>query len=132
MERRLQKLETLFGQLLPDIDIESSLESVDVSTSEPPIFDRVVALQTPPITTPLRQEEWSEALPDEADGFDWREQASEVDDLADGMAALSVEPEGVGYLGTALTSACINANGHRRYFWSCLSPIYPALDDWVF
>ncbi|KAF4119862.1 hypothetical protein GMORB2_3550 [Geosmithia morbida] len=39
----------------------------------------------------------SETVPDEADGFDWQE---DVNGLADGMAALSVEPKGAGYLGS--------------------------------
>lgn len=38
----------------------------------------------------------SEAVPQEPDGFDWQEDFTE---LTDGMAALSVEPKGTGYLG---------------------------------
>ena len=99
VERKLQKLETLLSQLLPDLDIGNALESVEVAPVDPLVFDKIVPLQTHGVSSPDRQDELSEALPDEADGFDWREQASDIDDLTDGMAALSVEPEGVGYLG---------------------------------
>lgn len=40
-----------------------------------------------------------EAVPSNADGFNWQEEDTNVDSLTDGMAALSVEPTGVGYLG---------------------------------
>lgn len=40
-----------------------------------------------------------ESLPQAADGFDWTEGAVSLNELADGMAALSVNPEGAGYLG---------------------------------
>lgn len=40
-----------------------------------------------------------EAVPSNADGFNWQEEDVNVDTLTDGMAALSVEPTGVGYLG---------------------------------
>ncbi|OAL20819.1 hypothetical protein AYO22_08447 [Fonsecaea multimorphosa] len=42
----------------------------------------------------------SESLPDEADGFEWKEDTTELSGLTDGMAALSVEPTGTGYLGS--------------------------------
>lgn len=41
----------------------------------------------------------SETLPREADGFDWTETAVRLSELSDGMAALSINPEGAGYLG---------------------------------
>ena len=44
-----------------------------------------------------------EAVPSNADGFNWQEEDNSVDSLTDGMAALSVEPTGVGYLGTHYT-----------------------------
>lgn len=43
-----------------------------------------------------------EAVPNNADGFNWQEDNISVDGLTDGMAALSVEPTGVGYLGNTL------------------------------
>lgn len=39
-----------------------------------------------------------ESLPLQADGFDWAEETT-LSGLSDGMAALSIKPEGTGYLG---------------------------------
>lgn len=41
----------------------------------------------------------SEAAPDQVEGYDWAEDQFRTDKLADGMAALRVEPSGAGYLG---------------------------------
>lgn len=41
----------------------------------------------------------AESLPREADGFDWTENAVRLSEISDGMAALSINPEGAGYLG---------------------------------
>lgn len=53
----------------------------------------------------------TEAMPDESDGFDWQE---DINALADGMASLSVEPRGAGYLGeqgpTSECGLCSRAN----------------------
>jgi transcriptional regulatory protein GAL4 len=43
-----------------------------------------------------------EAVPNNVDGFNWHEENVSVEGLTDGMAALSVEPTGVGYLGLFL------------------------------
>lgn len=40
-----------------------------------------------------------EALPQQADGFDWAEKEITLGNLTDGMAALSIKPEGTGYFG---------------------------------
>jgi hypothetical protein len=40
-----------------------------------------------------------ESLPSEANGFDWMEHELTFERLVDGMAALSVNPTGAGYLG---------------------------------
>ncbi|EMD87965.1 hypothetical protein COCHEDRAFT_1183130 [Bipolaris maydis C5] len=40
------------------------------------------------------------AVPNDVDGFNWKEEDLNIDGLTDGMAALSVEPTGVGYLGS--------------------------------
>jgi transcriptional regulatory protein GAL4 len=47
-----------------------------------------------------------EAVPSNADGFNWQEEDTNVDSLTDGMAALSVEPTGVGYLGERSVDLC--------------------------
>ena len=51
-------------------------------------------------TSPHEEDDtFSEALPDKPDGFDWGEETTNLNDLADGMAPLSIEPTGTGYLG---------------------------------
>jgi transcriptional regulatory protein GAL4 len=50
---------------------------------------------------PDRTEPAPEALPQQADGFDWTENKITVGDLTDGMAALSIKPEGTGYFGAS-------------------------------
>lgn len=51
----------------------------------------------------------TEEVPDEAEGFDWEEQLPS--DLADGMAALSVNPRGAGYFGIASSSVLLRIFG---------------------
>ncbi|KAK9354928.1 fungal-specific transcription factor domain-containing protein [Lipomyces doorenjongii] len=50
-----------------------------------------------------------ESFPDEADGFDWVEQDFVNNDLLDGMAALSINPHGSGYFGSASSSMLLRA-----------------------
>lgn len=107
MERRLHKLESLFAQLHPEVDLEKALSSSSntaqalVSPSRAQ-FNKLPSA-SPALSTPLSgpdtpgSESITETVPDEADGFDWSE---DVDDIADGMAALAVEPKGTGYLGS--------------------------------
>ena len=55
-----------------------------------------------PSSAPAHDPVLLEAVPSSADGFNWQEDNVSVDGLTDGMAALSVEPTGVGYLGNTL------------------------------
>jgi len=101
VENRLAKLEAVFTYLLPDVDIEDVLSS----PSLPPVKTQILnSNSVGPATTSegtdsVTEHRLSEALPQEADGFDWKEEAPDVYGLSDGMAALSVEPSGIGYLG---------------------------------
>lgn len=56
-----------------------------------------------------------EALPQQADGFDWVEEIT-ISGLSDGMAALSIMPEGAGYLGEA-------QNVKQKLIWLTNLPI---------
>jgi transcriptional regulatory protein GAL4 len=104
VEQRLRQVETLFAELLPDVDLEEALVLQDKGG-----LDVLKAKANRESMSPLTrhesrtsandaplEESISEAVPAEADGFDWQE---DVNELADGMAALSVEPKGTGYLG---------------------------------
>jgi transcriptional regulatory protein GAL4 len=110
VERRLANVERLFSQLLPDVDINEALASRGVEA--PADASQPNASLSPPINltspdnaispdSPLQLGgAISDAVPAEVDGFDWQE---DVDELTDGMASLSVEPRGAGYLGKSLS-----------------------------
>jgi transcriptional regulatory protein GAL4 len=99
----LQRLESLFAQRLPDVDIEQALHSITTADTKQEDIQETPAVATPQTESDVeRQRTLSESLPDEADGFEWKEETTEVSDLTDGMAALSVEPTGTGYLGMLL------------------------------
>lgn len=100
------------ARLNPDINIDEALSQTN-SIIRAPSLPKTEG-STP---IPVRQEELKpfdslnqdreetppyehEALPQEADGFDWKEETGDLDELADGMASLSVEPSGIGYLGS--------------------------------
>lgn len=110
MEKRLVNLENLVTQLLPGINIDDVLSSPDLAKATLPIAG-LGEPGTVQDTTPLAGSEdhhgtesdplIPEAVPNNADGFNWQEEDVNIDGLTDGMAALSVEPTGVGYLGTS-------------------------------
>ncbi|KAM5346113.1 hypothetical protein ACJ41O_009118 [Fusarium nematophilum] len=100
VERRLARLEHLFSQLLPDVNIDDALASRAVEApadiSKPAAYPSAPARATAP-SGPNQGGSISEVVPEDADGFDWQE---DMDELADGMASLYVEPKGAGYLGS--------------------------------
>lgn len=108
LENRVQQLEALCARLLPDGDVESALLSVPPLSS--PAFNawvtaerRETAMET--AASPAKDKEMpSEGTPDDlpilSNGFEWSEQDDDPTNyIADGMAALSVDPQGAGYLG---------------------------------
>lgn len=68
------------------------LDSRQSDITQPPLL-RPPSENKPPQDLP------PELLPQSSDGFDWVEEEFSVDEISDGMAALSVRPEGAGYLG---------------------------------
>ncbi|EWG52170.1 hypothetical protein FVEG_16939 [Fusarium verticillioides 7600] len=121
VERRLANVERLFHQLLPDVDINEALASRDVEV--PADASQPNTSVSPPINpsspdTPVQASgAISDAVPAESDGFDWQE---DVDELTDGMASLSVEPRGAGYLGPTAGVFFLRSlllwTGHSRPF----------------
>jgi transcriptional regulatory protein GAL4 len=111
VEKRLASVENLVSQLLPGIDLDNVLSSPELTkgtlpvaespTSEP--FQLGPSSLTPGSSYDTPHEPViPEAVPNDADGFNWQEENVSVDGLTDGMAALSVEPAGVGYLGNSI------------------------------
>lgn len=103
-------MERLFHQLLPDVDINEALASRGIEV--PADASQLNTSLSPPSNptspdTPVQASgAISDAVPAESDGFDWQE---DVDELADGMASLSVEPRGAGYLGKLVGADIIDA-----------------------
>ncbi|KAH6971503.1 lactose regulatory protein LAC9 [Ilyonectria sp. MPI-CAGE-AT-0026] len=102
VERRMQQLEDLFSQLHPDLNIEEAIAGMkerpaSAASSSKPSFAAEGLPSATSTQKKLPEDSISEAVPEEADGFDWQE---DVNELADGMAALSVAPSGTGYLGS--------------------------------
>lgn len=102
-EDRVRDLETAIKALFPGVDIETVLSST-IRSSEPHGKTNVATSPSNKLSPSSREasheaEAASESLPQAADGFDWTENAVSLNELADGMAALSVNPEGAGYLG---------------------------------
>jgi hypothetical protein len=135
VERRLQRLENLFAQRLPDVNLEEALASSQLNgpaspsarTQSPttPDFNDLEAALTPRSENASKI---SEAVPQEADGFDWQEDFSE---LADGMAALSVEPRGTGYLGERYPLVVETTSNHLKDLLPAFSSYAPSFCGWV-
>ncbi|UPX15031.1 uncharacterized protein EKO05_0005498 [Ascochyta rabiei] len=110
VEKRLQGLEALVAQLLPGVNIDDVLSSPELAQtpslvtgpSTPDILRPSVLSSPQGDSSPAVASDpvLPEAVPNSADGFNWQEEDANVDSLTDGMAALSVEPTGVGYLGS--------------------------------
>ncbi|KAJ4984566.1 C6 transcription factor [Stagonosporopsis vannaccii] len=110
VEKRLQGLEALVSQLLPGVNIDGLLNSTDLAQasslaagpSTPDVLRPAVISSPRSDSDPAVPNDpvLPEAVPNNADGFNWQEEDANVDSLTDGMAALSVEPTGVGYLGS--------------------------------
>ncbi|KAK3944402.1 lactose regulatory protein lac9 and GAL4-like protein, partial [Diplogelasinospora grovesii] len=128
VERRLEGLEKLVAQRLPDLNVDEALASPDVKSPRgeqaPAGASRAPSTPQPAASVSSREgeregEAISEAVPDAADGFDWQEEANE---LADGMAALSIAPTGTGYLGSTAGVFFLRA----LLFWVAKSRPIPA------
>ncbi|KAF5645822.1 GAL4-transcription factor [Fusarium tjaetaba] len=121
VERRLANVERLFHQLLPDVDINEALASrgveVPADASQPNSSVSLPINPSSPDTPVQASGAISDAVPAESDGFDWQE---DVDELTDGMASLSVEPRGAGYLGPTAGVFFLRSlllwTGHSRPF----------------
>jgi hypothetical protein len=103
-EDRVRDLETAIKALFPGVDIETVLSSTIRSSETLHQNTNLAASPINKLSPSSREasheaESTSESLPQAADGFDWTESAVSLNELADGMAALSVNPEGAGYLG---------------------------------
>ncbi|KAF5649172.1 GAL4-transcription factor [Fusarium sp. NRRL 25303] len=108
-------------RLLPDVDINQALAlrgvEVPADASQPDTSVSPPINPSSPDTPVQASGAISDAVPAESDGFDWQE---DVDELTDGMASLSVEPRGAGYLGPTAGVFFLRSlllwTGHSRPF----------------
>ncbi|KAL4973728.1 fungal-specific transcription factor domain-containing protein [Aspergillus desertorum] len=105
VEDRLQAFESALGRLFPGGDLDATVRSLlhdqDPLSKERSSSKSSSRHSTPAKTEADRHEPAPEALPQQADGFDWAENRITLGDLTDGMAALSIKPEGAGYFGAS-------------------------------
>jgi transcriptional regulatory protein GAL4 len=106
VEDRLQAFETALGRLFPGGDLDATVRSLLQDHETPPrtASSKSSSRHSTPAKTEDRSEAAPEALPQQADGFDWAEKEISLGGLTDGMAALSIKPEGSGYFGWYLPS----------------------------
>lgn len=100
-EDRVHELETAFTNLFPGIDLDTVLSSIRSGNADTPSRKTAKQSGTKPLLDKQESHDVSlaaESLPREADGFDWTENAVRLSELSDGMAALSINLEGAGYL----------------------------------
>ncbi len=108
-EDRIRDLETAFTSLFPGIDLDTILSSIKSEASaQSSKYGSFSAQKKLHLAQKEDQATYNrggssspapESLPQDADGFDWSENAVSLGELSDGMAALSINPEGAGYLG---------------------------------
>jgi transcriptional regulatory protein GAL4 len=132
VERRLHKLEKLFAQYLPDLDLEDALTLTtlpEIKQEEMVDAGSVISSSTEADVNP--RDPLSEALPDEADGFEWKEATTDVSSLTDGMAALSVKPTRISYLGMSFRIACRRSLkfSARVDIWCCFFKVSVVVDE---
>lgn len=105
VEERLFAFETALGRLFPGGDLDATLGSL--LQDEGPQMEAQPSPKPPGHSIAENHESAQaeatdaspEELPQQVDGFDWAEKEISLGDLTDGMAALSVNPEGTGYFG---------------------------------
>ncbi|KAJ8102338.1 fungal-specific transcription factor domain-containing protein [Lipomyces tetrasporus] len=160
VETRVERLEALISDLVPNADIEELLSnntsgnsipqaalacgSISESSSDrsPELLSRrrstvksdlddLLDLSPGGLEVDLGEEveknnhqplPIQESVPDEADGFDWVEQDFVNKDLSDGMAALSINPHGSGYFGSASSAVLLRALRINPWTGTALGP----------
>jgi len=110
-EDRIAKLEATFAELLPNVDLDLALASLEDGSPRscnrsqgaaiPSSVEAEPSFPTRRIVRESSSPAPEEKLPLQADGFDWFERET-LSELSDGMGALSIQPEGTGYLGEQL------------------------------
>ena len=130
VEDRLQAFEGAIGRLFPGEDPDSTVASL-LHGREPQPHPETTSKSsksssrnsTPIKPDPDGVEAAPESLPQQADGFDWAEKGLSVGELTDGMAALSIKPEGAGYFGAS--SSVVPLRALLKYGFDLNFPVDP-------
>ncbi|CAN6611904.1 hypothetical protein TRVA0_005S00210 [Trichomonascus vanleenenianus] len=113
VEDRVRKLEAVITTLAPNTDIDSLITKAAKNELSGPSSPSAAANALRAFADKKRKEhrpkELTDDAPNEADDFDWVEEELVGNDLSDGMAALSINPQGTGYFGIASSSVLLRA-----------------------
>jgi len=124
-------LEAKCAELLPDVDLEKVLSpepdlpgcsTWDLSKESHKSFDPWAA-RLPDLASPPGH---PDAFPQYPSGFEWREHEDAADVLTDGMAFLSVNPEGTGYMGSSANVALLRSL--HKNGWTIDSSVSQVMD----
>lgn len=105
LENRAQKLEGILAKFVANSDMERLLSpspsTVDFNAwVKSDVSGAKLELSSQKDAKPPSQTEGPpDTLPLSSNGFEWTEQHDSIIQIADGMAAFSVDPQGAGYLG---------------------------------
>lgn len=100
----MKSLEKAFVEFNPNVDLEAVVSGAAVSATTSSTATGSTDLRTADYrgSGERLRVEVSESLPQTSSGFDWKEESAADAEPTDGMGALSVDPQGVGYLGAFL------------------------------
>ncbi|EED13842.1 C6 transcription factor (Gal4), putative [Talaromyces stipitatus ATCC 10500] len=126
VEDRLSAVETALSKLFPGGDLDSVVSSLlqdQDPHSRKSVSPSVSSKDSPrPRPESKHSEPAAEAVPQQADGFDWAEREISLGDLSDGMAALSIRPEGAGYFGASSSVVPLRAITEHGFDLNIPSP----------
>lgn len=126
VEERLSAYETALSKLFPGGDMDSVVASLlqDQDPHQRNSLSPSASSKESPRPRPESKhaEPTAEAVPQQADGFDWAEREISLGDLADGMAALSIRPEGAGYFGASSSVVPLRAITEHGFDLNIPSP----------
>uniref|UniRef100_A0A093XWE5 Regulatory protein GAL4 n=1 Tax=Talaromyces marneffei PM1 TaxID=1077442 RepID=A0A093XWE5_TALMA len=126
VEDRLNAVETALSKLFPGGDLDNVVSSLlqDQDPHQRKSLSPSVSSKESPRPRPesKHSEPAAEAVPQQADGFDWAEREISLGDLSDGMAALSIRPEGAGYFGASSSVVPLRAITEHGFDLNIPSP----------
>ncbi|KZF22424.1 hypothetical protein L228DRAFT_152596 [Xylona heveae TC161] len=111
LEERLREYEDAFAKLFPGKDVESlpNLGPLASQSGDEQKSKSTSEKSSEQLSEREAPDSADETFPEEAEGFDWMEYDPGHTPFTDGMAALSLNPRGRGYLGVFSNSSLLRA-----------------------